>query len=161
MPEPIVFRRLTLLATSCLLAGTVAAREFWLEPARFEVAPGTALHLRVLMGENFRGTRWAGKAARVKQLLLATPTGLQDLTAAAKASDTLRTTLTFRQPGTHLVALATDNAFLTMEPQPFAAYLRAEGLEYVLALRKERGEAEKPADTPQTAGAPSSEMHCQ
>ncbi|SNC59358.1 Uncharacterized conserved protein, contains GH25 family domain [Hymenobacter gelipurpurascens] len=126
-----------------LLAGTVVAREFWLEPAQFTVLPGTTMQVRIFTGENFRGTHWKGHARRITQLLHATPTGLQDLTSPA--ADTLQTTLTFRQPGTHLVALATDNAFLTMEPQPFAAYLRAEGLEHVLAQRKERGEAEKPA----------------
>jgi hypothetical protein len=146
MPELFTFRRLTTtLALTGLLAGTVAARELWLEPWPFVVAPGTALRLKVFTGENFQGTRWAGRASRITRLLHVSPDGLQDLTATAPAADSLRTTLLFRQPGTHVVALATDNAYLTMEPGQFAAYLQETGQEYVLNQRKERGESEQAA----------------
>jgi uncharacterized GH25 family protein len=128
-----------------LLASGATAQEFWLEPARFVVKPGTALHLRLFSGQNFQGKRWAGKASRIKQLLHRTPTGLHDCTTAATATDTLHSTLTFTEPGTHLVALATNNAFLQLDAAQFAAYLQAEGQEHILVLRKQRGETDKPA----------------
>jgi uncharacterized GH25 family protein len=127
-----------------LLAGAAVAQEFWLEPARFTIAPGTALHVRVFTGENLQGKRWAGKAKRVTQLLHLTPTGLEDATATATAADSLRTTLTFVQPGTHLVALTTDYAFQLLGAEDFTTYLQETGLGYVVALRKQRGEADKP-----------------
>ncbi|WP_167855247.1 DUF4198 domain-containing protein [Hymenobacter wooponensis] len=120
------------------------AQEFWLEPARFSIAPGAALHIRVFTGENFQGKRWAGKAKRVTQLLHRTPTGLENQTAAATAADSLHTTLTFVQPGTHLVALTTDYAFLQLSAADFTTYLQETGLGHVIALRKQRGEADKP-----------------
>ncbi|TGE06658.1 DUF4198 domain-containing protein [Hymenobacter fodinae] len=127
-----------------LLAGAAVAQEFWLAPARFTIAPGTALHIGVFTGANFQGKPWAGKVKRVTQLLHRTPTGLEDHTAAATATDSLRTTLPFTQPGTHLVALTTDYAFAEFGAADFTTYLQETGLGHVIALRKQRGEADKP-----------------
>ncbi|QJX45569.1 DUF4198 domain-containing protein [Hymenobacter taeanensis] len=133
-----------LFAPLLLLAGAAAAQEFWLEPARFKIEPGTALHVRVFTGAHFQGKRWAGKASRITQLLHLSPTGLEDVTATATAADSLRTTLTFTQPGTHLVALTTNQAFLQLSAADFTTYLQESGLGHIIALRKQRGEAEKP-----------------
>jgi uncharacterized GH25 family protein len=128
-----------------LLAGAAVAQEFWLEPARFSIAPGTALHIRVFMGNNFQGKPWTSKSSRVTQLLHRTPTGLEDHTAAATAADSLRTTLPFKQPGTHLVALTTNYAFAQFGAADFTTYLQETGLGHVIALRKQRGDADKPS----------------
>lgn len=49
------------------------------------------------------------------------------------------------QPGTHLLALATNNTFLTLPADSFNTYLTAEELDNILLIRKERGESAKPA----------------
>lgn len=141
MPISLTLRQLAAFATACLLAGTAVAREFWLEPARFFVPPGAAVHLRRLVGQNFRGVAWAGQSNRVVRLLhLAPGAAPADLRPSATAADTLATTLTLRQPGTHLVALATNETITTLSATDFTAYLQAEHLDYVLALRQQRGQ---------------------
>ncbi|WP_220612094.1 DUF4198 domain-containing protein [Hymenobacter sp. HSC-4F20] len=126
-------------------AGAAWAQEFWLEPARFFVGPGAAVYLRRLTGPEFRGQRWLGKSSRVAGLVHYAPGAPPaNLLPQATAADTLATTLTLRQPGTHLVALATTNAFVTLPAPEFTAYLRAAGLEYALAQRQQHGETEKP-----------------
>ncbi|MBT2557189.1 DUF4198 domain-containing protein [Hymenobacter sp. ISL-91] len=131
-----------------LLAATTAtlAHEFWLEPTRFVVAPGTSVHLRRLTGENFTGEAWAGRYGRLELLRHYAPAmPPADLRPAAAApDDSIQSTVTFTEPGTHLVALSTNNATITLEADKFTAYLREEGLDNVLALREQRGQTAAP-----------------
>ncbi|NVO32902.1 DUF4198 domain-containing protein [Hymenobacter lapidiphilus] len=131
---------LLLMAATAGLAG-----EFWLEPARFVVAPGTRIHLRRLAGEDFQGQPWGGRRARLELLRHYAPGAAPtDLLAAAATPDTIQSTVTLRQPGTHLVALVTNNALITLEADKFSAYLHQEGLDNVLALREQRGHTDQP-----------------
>ncbi|WP_019947929.1 DUF4198 domain-containing protein [Hymenobacter aerophilus] len=127
-------------------ASAALAHEFWLEPARFVVAPGTRVHLRRLTGENFTGEGWAGRYGRLELLRHYAPAmPPADLRPAAAApDDSIQSTVTFTEPGTHLVALATNNATITLEADKFTAYLREEGLDNVLALREQRGQTAAP-----------------
>ncbi|MBC6698233.1 DUF4198 domain-containing protein [Hymenobacter puniceus] len=138
--------KLFLPLAGLLLAATTAslAHEFWLQPTPFFVAPGTRLTLRVLVGGNFSGERWAGKSSRVTRLTHFAPIGPQELLAAATTADTLHAAVTFREPGTHLVALSTTNAFVTLAASQFNTYLKEEGLDYILLERQRRGSLNQP-----------------
>ncbi|SDY33320.1 DUF4198 domain-containing protein [Hymenobacter psychrophilus] len=144
---------LSVLLVLLLTASTaLLANEFWLEPTRFVVAPGARVHLRRLSGEDFRGQPWAGRRARLELLRHYAPGApfLDLLTASASAAnptattDTIQSTVTLHQPGTHLVALVTNNAIITLEAARFSAYLQQEGLDNVLALREQRGQTTEP-----------------
>ncbi|OWP62001.1 hypothetical protein CDA63_16355 [Hymenobacter amundsenii] len=132
---------LLLLATT-----TVLAREFWLAPVRFWVEPGAAVHLQRLVGDNFAGTAWPGRNARLTAFRHYAPgqppTDL--LTDAAPATDTIQSTVALRQPGTHLVTLETGNVLATLPGAQFTAYLREEGFNYALAQREQRGQTNEP-----------------
>lgn len=134
-------RQLTIYAAISLLAGTAVAREFWLEPARFFLEPGAAVHLRRLSGEAFAGRPWSGTSKRLVRFQHNAPgQPPADLLPLVAATDTLATTLTFRQPGTHLISLLTNEALLTLPPAEFQTYLREQGMEQALALREQRKE---------------------
>jgi hypothetical protein len=133
-----------LLTGALLLASPALGQEFWLEPARFWVSVGAAVHIRRLIGENFQGNAWGGKSHRVSQFWHGAPGGAISSMPPATAVDTLRTTLTLQQPGTHLVALVTTYAFTTLTAADFAAYLRTAGLEYALAQRVLAGDTIRP-----------------
>ncbi|GAA3933305.1 hypothetical protein GCM10022406_17470 [Hymenobacter algoricola] len=155
------------IALILLLAGaaTAVAHEFWLLPPRFFVAPGTRQNIHVFVGESFTGERWAGKSRRLTSFVQYTPTDTLNLTKAASQTDTLHTAVELRQPGIHMVALSTNNAFIELEAGKFNAYLKEDGLDNVLALRQQRQELAKPgreayrrcAKTLIQVGAPSSE----
>ena len=113
-------------------------------PPQFFVAPGTTLNLHLFVGENFAGERWTGKSNRVTRLAHYAPTGLANLLATATAADTLHPNVTFAQAGTHMVVLATNNAFITLEAEKFNAYLKEEGLDYILLQRQQRGALNAP-----------------
>lgn len=128
-----------------LLASTTLAQELWLEPARFWVPAGAAVHVRRLIGDNFQGRPWPGTSRRITGFWHCAPgAAIGAGLPTAPPTDTLRTTLTLLQPGTHLVALATDTAFTTLSAAEFAAYLRAAGLDYQLARRVQAGDTTRP-----------------
>ena len=131
------------LATLLAFAGfTAGAHEFWLEAPRFRVQPGQTLSIRPLIGENFKGEAWTNKAEKVLRLVRygPTPADSTDLTPAPgfAPTDTFRTAFAFAKPGTHLVLLRSTNSFIELPAEQFTAYLREEGLDYVLKLRQER-----------------------
>ena len=136
-------RALPLLLLLLLLTASVAAlaREFWLAPARYQVAVGAEVHLRRLIGDNFAGTAWPGRRGRLTTFRHYAPgQPAADLLVAALATDTIQSNVTLRQPGTHLVALQTNNALATLPADQFTAYLREHGLDYALAQREQRGQ---------------------
>ena len=121
------------------------AGEFWLEPARFWVTTGTAVHLRRLAGENFAGSPWSGGSRRLAGFWHYAPgQSPVSLFVPVSASDTIQSTVTLRQSGTHLLALVTNYAPATLPATDFTRYLRAYQLDYVLALREQRGQSEQP-----------------
>lgn len=134
-------RRLWLLLGIYPLAFSALSHEFWLQPAAFFAAPGTRLRMSVFTGSNFAGERWAGPGSRVTLFCHYAPGAAPHHLLPA---DTLPSTLLFAQPGTHLVALTTNNAFSTLAAGPFNAYLQAEGLTDALTRRELRHETDQP-----------------
>ncbi|UOQ65058.1 DUF4198 domain-containing protein [Hymenobacter volaticus] len=139
MPTTHLYKKYAAVLFFATAAFMAAAHEFWLMPLQSFVAPGTTLNLPVFVGENFTGQRWAGKSSRVTRLVHYTPLGVEDLLAKATTGDTLQPNVTFAQPGTHMVVLATNNAFITLEAEKFNAYLKEDGLDYILLQRQQRG----------------------
>ncbi|QHJ09481.1 DUF4198 domain-containing protein [Hymenobacter busanensis] len=138
-------RRL-LLAALALLASAATAHEFWLRPARFVVQPGARVHVGRWVGQDFAGARWPGQSSRVEELVHLKPGNLRtDLTGAATQADSLQTTVALDLPGTHVLALRTNEALISMKAEEFTAYLKEEGLEDILYLRTRRKLTDKPA----------------
>ena len=126
----------------CLITAALAtAHEFWLQPLQFRVPVGATVAIQLLVGENFTGQPWAGNRRRLVRFVHVSPAD----TAGLLPTDTAAaTTITFQQPGTHVVALATNNAYLTLPAGQFNAYLKAEGLDNALLLRQQRGQLAAP-----------------
>ena len=136
---------LTVLGAAIFTAAL--AHEFWLEPPSYRLQPGQTVSLRPLIGPDFKGEPWSNKAAKVLQLRRygPTPADTTDLTPApgAAPADTFRTAFTFARPGTHLVLMRSTNSFLVLPADQFTAYLREEGLDYILSLRQERDQQDQ------------------
>jgi hypothetical protein len=135
-------RRLLLLALVGTATATLA-HEFWLAPASYRVAVGTAVPLRLLVGQNFAGQAWARPTRRVRRFVRIGPGGAADSTDLRPAllADSLAPALRCPAPGTHLLALTSQLAFIELPPEAFTTYLREEGLGYALRQRQEAGEA--------------------
>ncbi|MVN74804.1 DUF4198 domain-containing protein [Hymenobacter sp. HMF4947] len=126
-----------------LIAATAAlAHEFWLQPASFRVLPGTAVPLRLLSGENFAGETWPRPTRRVRRFVRLGPTPLDsaDLRPVLLA-DSVAPAVRCGAPGTHVVVLTSQPAFMELPAAQFTAYLREEGLDLALRQRQEADES--------------------
>jgi hypothetical protein len=135
---------LKLLFFGLLLGSSVTlAHEFWLQPASFQVATGTAVPMRLLVGENFSGKAWARPTRRVQRFVRFGPTNWADSTDLRPAllADSLAPAVRYTAPGTHLLALTSQLAYLELPATEFTAYLREEGLGEALRQRQEGGVA--------------------
>ncbi|AMJ66549.1 hypothetical protein AXW84_14755 [Hymenobacter sp. PAMC 26628] len=137
-----------MLAPLLALASAGLAHEFWLQPARFRLAPGETVNVRPLVGENFRGAPWGNGAGKILAFARygPAPADSTDLAPApgGAPADTFRTAVAFGRSGTHLVVLRSNLAFTELPADQFTAYLRAEGLELPLRRRQERGQQAQP-----------------
>jgi uncharacterized GH25 family protein len=126
-----------------LLPAAVLAHEFWLQPDSFRVAPGAAVPLRLVVGENFVGKAWARPTRRVRRFVRYGPSGAADSTDLRPAllADSLAPALRCAALGTHVLALTSRLAYIELPAAEFTAYLRAEGLGYALRQRQEASEA--------------------
>lgn len=129
----------------CLTAGVVVAHEFWLQPSQFFARIGDKLSIRVLVGESFVGERSEGKKNRIVQYRHHTDGGTTDLAPTLTGDTYGDVSVTLTTPGTHLFSFANTPKFLAMKANSFLLYLEEDGLDNVIAARKQRGETNKPS----------------
>lgn len=132
--------------TCLLLIGCVwaTAHEFWLEPTRFFAKPGDTVQVRTLVGEGFAGEPSEGKKNRIVQYRHHAPKGQTDLTPTLTGDTYGSVSVSLTQPGTHLLVFANTPKFIELDADKFLAYLREDGLDNVIALRRDRGDTTKP-----------------
>ena len=129
-------RRLTCLLTFSALP--VLAHDFWIEPSSYQVPAGAKVTIRFRVGEHFRGDPLPLDPKRVVVFShfgpkTETPVkGVPGLDPAGVA--------TLDEPGLHLIAYRGTSSSVTLDPQEFEAYLRAEGLERIIEERNRRNE---------------------
>jgi uncharacterized GH25 family protein len=132
------------LASLALLAAAGAARahEFWIEPSRYEPAPGELVKLRLFVGENLEGEGvprnevWidrfdairAGTPARIAGLDGSDPAGL----------------VRPDREGPIVVAYASVPTYIEIDPAKFETYLEADGLDAPKAARAKSGASGSP-----------------
>ena len=122
-----------------LLAGVpAAAHDFWIQPRAFRVEPGTAVPIAIFVGHGAARQRWAVRLNRVVSLRSVGPEGRvsdhgKSLRQGTHAPDA---TLSFGEPGVHVVSFVTTPASNELPAMRFTDYLRAEGLTPALRLRE-------------------------
>ncbi len=124
------------------LFAPLAAHECWLQPSDFSPAPGRELRLGLRVGMQLKGEPRDFTAKRVAALRHYFTAGVEDWTARATGQPELPFTLA--TPGTHVLAYDSSASLITLEAEKFHAYLREEGLENIIALREQAGEAAQP-----------------
>jgi uncharacterized GH25 family protein len=147
-----VFSRLRSAAVAALLAaaalgGTADAHDFWLQPDRFQVAPGAPVSTDLLVGHGVDRSAWAQPASRVRVLKSVGPTGVEaDLrpALAQRRANEEPFSARFSEPGVHLLVLEGAPSVSVLPAPRFAMYLREEGLTPIAALRERAGLADTP-----------------
>ena len=116
--------------------------EFWLQPEHFFAEPGQVIPVEVLVGEQFNGERSEGKKNRLVQYVHWQQGTQEDLSPALTQDHYGVVPLKLTRAGTHLVAFANTNKYLTMRADSFLLYLREDGLDNVIQLRQQRRETQ-------------------
>ena len=131
-------RRLTCLLTFSALP--VLAHDFWIEPSSYQVPAGAKVTIRFRVGEHFRGDPLPLDPQRVvvfSHFGPKTETPVKGVHGLDPAGVTI-----LDEPGLHLIAYRSTSSSVTLDPEEFEAYLRAEGLQRIIEERSRRNERE-------------------
>ena len=130
------------VSLTILISLVAKAHEFWLQPGQFFAKLGDVVSIEVLVGEHFNGERSEGKKNRILQYAHWTSGTKEDLAPSLTAGHYGVVALTITKPGTHLVAFANTNKYLSMRADSFLLYLREDGLDNVIQWRQDRHETQ-------------------
>lgn len=121
-----------------LLATPATAHDFWIQPERFQTAPGTPLSATFLVGHGDARERW-GNNDRIVLLGDFFNGQRRDRRALLRSGGTADIRIQFAEPGLHVIGLQTNYAFSELPAARFNDYAREEGLALVLAARRRPG----------------------
>lgn len=127
-------------ALSLLLASTpVIAHDFWIQPQRFQVAPGAPVALTFQVGHAAARERW-GRLDRIVLLQDFWSGRRRDLRADVRTNGGPADVMTrFAAPGLHVVAMQSSHATSNLPAIRFNDYAKLEGLTPILAARQRAG----------------------
>ena len=136
--------RFLLIAFAVLSLGVVgtrsgAAHDFWVQPSEYQVMPGHATSVTLLVGHGLDRQRSAIPLRRIMRFEAVGPRGFRmDLQSSLQLGGLQDDgTLLFRQPGTYILVLQTDaRAYSLLPAIRFNDYLRVEGLTPALLFRE-------------------------
>jgi len=132
-----------LLAALLWLVAPAAAHEFWIEPANFRPPVGKPLDVHLRVGQEFRGDAVIYLPETFVRFDTITARGKQSVTGIP--GDDPAAHLIPAEPGLMLIAYQSTPFELKLDAGTFERYLAMEGLDGILAFRKQRGEQDKPA----------------
>jgi len=136
-------KKITLTASLVLgLTLLTVAHEFWLQPQRFFAAIGDVIPVEIMVGEAFQGERSEGKKNRIIQYVHLANGIKEDLAPGITNDHYGAASVTLKTPGTHLITFANTPKFLSMRADSFLLYLKEDGLDNVIAARKQLSQAE-------------------
>lgn len=121
----------------------LSAHDTWLVPEAFFVAPQSRVRVALNTSEDFPQPESAPTPDRIAEFFVQTSerTPVRDYRVEG---DSLVADIEVSESGHYLVAAATRPRLLVMPPEDFNGYLSEEGLEQILAARRDRAESESP-----------------
>jgi len=140
--QKLVFRITAVLFSALWTSHGAMAHDFWIEPSRFVLEEPALFGVNLREGENLKGDSvryipdWTNDFSRVDQ------SGREPI-ASQMGSDPA--SIIESTPGMNVIGYQSNRFFVELEPDKFESYLLEENLDYVLAQREERGEADLPA----------------
>ncbi|MBA3525710.1 MAG: DUF4198 domain-containing protein [Sphingomonas sp.] len=130
------------LLSLLLVSAPVLAHDFWIQPIRFQVEPGTALPFTFQVGHGKFRERWSNND-RISLLGDFFERGRSDRRSDLRGSGAADFVTKFTPAGLHVVGLQTTYAFSELPPVRFNDYAKEEGLAAILAARQRAGTMNK------------------
>lgn len=129
--------RLLLAAVTLTLGLRAQAHDFWIEPQAFRIQPGTAVPLRLRVGQDFTGDSIPYFPQKFERYVIAGPDGVRPIPGVL--GDDPAGAVTPRAPGLYVIGLRTKPDSVNFDTsEEFERYLLKEGLERNMALHRRR-----------------------
>lgn len=132
---------LAILASAPLPA---MAHDFWISPSTFQAAPGSAVAVELRVGVSCPGDVVMRKDSRIDRFDVSLGGAAQPRPIEGKDGTSPAGSVTFDESGLATIVYAGRPAFIELAPADFEAYLKEEGLEWVIDERRKLGEAMLP-----------------
>lgn len=125
------------------VASAACAHDLWIEPSAYRVAPGTALKLRLRVGQDLKGEPMPRNGNLITRFSLCGPEG--ETSAIGQDGGDPAGFVKATAPGLHTAIYFSRFSEIEMEGAKFENYLKDEGLDSISKARARRGESAKPA----------------
>lgn len=134
----------TTLAALLFLAATLAAaaHEFWVRPSSFSASAGQKIDVRLFVGDGFPGEALGRNGPMIERFVAVGPKGETPINGRNGVDPAGSVTLA--DPGAHILVFRNLPSRLELEGEKFDKYLAEEGLDRIIAKRKEKGDSTKP-----------------
>lgn len=124
------------------MTSTVFGHDFWIEPSSYFPKSGETIDVALRVGEHFAGEPVARKPEKIREFVVANAAGSAPISGEDGADPAGKLSLTAQ--GTHILGYRGNRSFLELDAAKFEAYLLEEGLQEIIARRRDLGEDEKP-----------------
>lgn len=130
-----------LLVLAALPGVAALAHDFWLDPSTFRPAAGATVAVGLRVGEDFLGDPVLRASSSIERFVVREG-GRESNVVGVEGGDPAGWFRT--REGAAVVAYASRPAPVELPPERFEAYLRRQGLEWVIAVRESDGERGNP-----------------
>ena len=140
------YKLLTVLSLIVVLTADALAHEYWIEPAKFSIAKGEKTQVKLLLGDGLVKDVEERPFQADKTTVFSVFSRRQTLDLRSRLADgaTPLYEFTGAELGNYLFAMERTWSYITIEPDQFDAYLREDGMEYIIAEREKLGESKRP-----------------
>jgi uncharacterized GH25 family protein len=134
--------RIALTAAGLLVAGSLRAHDFWIEPSTFHPAPGAMVAVGLRVGQDFVGDPVPRSSRLIDQFVVRQGGDDQPIVGLEKIDPAGW----FRADGqsTAVIVYRSHGTFVELPAMEFEEYLRQEGLERIIDIRAKRGDRAEP-----------------
>ena len=108
-------KRFIATLTICLALSVVQGHEFWLQPKKYRYVVGDEMKVDFMVGENFTGEFWDLNRHKVDKAEIFSNGTSKNLLKDIKTTAGNNLTYKFDKPGTHVLSLESNTAFIELE----------------------------------------------
>ena len=135
--------RLLVLAYALISAGSTAgAHDFWLQPSSLAPEPGSTVAVGLRVGQNFEGDPVPRNDAKVRRFVLLDARG--ETALAGEAGSEPAGSAPVGAAGIAVAGYMSVPTPIVLDAEKFEVYLKEEGLEHVVATRRDTGLTKEP-----------------
>lgn len=139
--------RTGILFSTFVVSSVAIAHDFWVQPSKFHPPIDELVKVHLHVGHAGVIDDIKRNRERIDKFIITGPNGVKDV--PGKDGEAPAGLIRPDKPGLYVIGFRSKHAFIELPAAEFEEYLRYEGLDQVIAKRKERGES----------GAPGKEMY--